>query len=273
MPGRSRTTSTRWPTTTRGPTTGCSPPAASCRRTISSRRARASFPRSRRRSTTISPSTGTTSMRWSASFAGQPANPEPGASSNRRSRSPSAASCTPRSAPSTTGWSTRAEALTDAQLELPVAIPRRKGVEHETVTRLLAHLFQHQIHHRGQAHAMLAGTHVKPPQLDEFFCANEAHLRAAELAELGLSEAAIWRTRPGPDGEGARQALPRRVESPGRHALGLPHLPFAAARRLRARAGAGRRRAPVRRRQRRPLSARRRGQRGRARRPASARAS
>ena len=43
-----------------------------------------------------------------------------------------------------------------------------------------------------QAHAMLAGTAVKPPQLDEFFCTNEAHLRAAELAELGLSEAAIW---------------------------------------------------------------------------------
>jgi len=65
---------------------------------------------------------------------------------------------------------------------------------HETVTRFLAHLFQHQIHHRGQAHAMLAGTHVKPPQLDEFFCANEAHLRAPELAALGYSEAAIWGT-------------------------------------------------------------------------------
>jgi len=83
-------------------------------------------------------------------------------------------------------------ALTEAQLESPVAIQRSKGVLHETVTRLLAHLFQHQIHHRGQAHAMLAGTHVKPPQLDEFFCANEAHLRAPELAELGYSEAAIW---------------------------------------------------------------------------------
>jgi len=43
---------------------------------------------------------------------------------------------------------------------------------------------------------MLAGTHVKPPQLDEFFCANEAHLRAPELAELGYSEAAIWGTAP-----------------------------------------------------------------------------
>ena len=83
-------------------------------------------------------------------------------------------------------------ALTEAQLELPVAVQRSKGVMHETATRYLAHLFQHQIHHRGQAHAMLAGTHVKPPQLDEFFCANESPLRAPELAELGYSEAAIW---------------------------------------------------------------------------------
>jgi uncharacterized damage-inducible protein DinB len=84
--------------------------------------------------------------------------------------------------------------LTDAQLESPVAVQRSKGVMHETATRFLAHLFQHQIHHRGQAHAMLAGTHVKPPQLDEFFCANEAQLRAPELAELGYSEVAIWGT-------------------------------------------------------------------------------
>ena len=43
---------------------------------------------------------------------------------------------------------------------------------------------------------MLAGTSVPPPQLDEFFCANEAHLRAAELAEIGLSEELIWRNAP-----------------------------------------------------------------------------
>jgi uncharacterized damage-inducible protein DinB len=83
-------------------------------------------------------------------------------------------------------------ALTDVDLTRPIAVPRRAGVQQESATRLLAHVFQHQIHHRGQAHAMLAGTTVKPPQLDEFFCANEAHLRAAELAEIGLSEAAIW---------------------------------------------------------------------------------
>ena len=86
--------------------------------------------------------------------------------------------------------------LDAAKLALPVAIPRRRGLEHESVTRLLAHLFEHQIHHRGQAHAMLAGTHVPPPQLDEFFCANEAHLRADELAALGLSEAAVWEDGP-----------------------------------------------------------------------------
>lgn len=30
------------------------------------------------------------------------------------------------------------------------------------------HLFQHQVQHRGQAHAMLSSTTVKPPQLDDF---------------------------------------------------------------------------------------------------------
>ncbi len=51
---------------------------------------------------------------------------------------------------------------------------------------VLAHLFQHDIHHRGQVHAMLAGTDVAPPQLDEFFLAQDAPLRAAELEALGL---------------------------------------------------------------------------------------
>jgi uncharacterized damage-inducible protein DinB len=35
----------------------------------------------------------------------------------------------------------------------------------------------HQIHHRGQAHAMLAGTSVAPPQLDEFFLDYDASRR------------------------------------------------------------------------------------------------
>ena len=83
--------------------------------------------------------------------------------------------------------------LTAPDLERPVAILRRNGRVEEAMHRLLAHVFEHQIHHRGQVHAMLAGTTVAPPQLDEFFCANEADLRAAEFAELGFSEAAIWK--------------------------------------------------------------------------------
>ena len=43
------------------------------------------------------------------------------------------------------------------------------GRPRERIDAILAHLFQHQVHHRGQAHAMLAGTDVPPPQLDEFF--------------------------------------------------------------------------------------------------------
>jgi uncharacterized damage-inducible protein DinB len=82
--------------------------------------------------------------------------------------------------------------LDEAAVEEIVEIPRRAGIQRDRVHRILAHLFQHQIHHRGQVHAMLAGTQVKPPQLDEFYCANEAHLRADELAELGFSEARIW---------------------------------------------------------------------------------
>lgn len=84
-------------------------------------------------------------------------------------------------------------ALTEASLSGEVRVNRGDSrVQLERRDRLLLHLFQHQIHHRGQAHAMLAGTSVKPPQLDEFFPAGEAPLRAAELAALGWSEATVW---------------------------------------------------------------------------------
>ena len=54
------------------------------------------------------------------------------------------------------------------------------------VGNILEHLFQHDIHHRGQAHAMLSSTSIKPPQLDEFFLAGEEDLRREELRALGL---------------------------------------------------------------------------------------
>ena len=87
------------------------------------------------------------------------------------------------------------ESLGEAQVDAEVLLPRRTGIERDRLHRILAHLFQHQIHHRGQVHAMLSGTRVKPPQLDEFHCANESALRAPDFAELGFSEAAIWQSR------------------------------------------------------------------------------
>ena len=71
-------------------------------------------------------------------------------------------------------------------LAAEVRMQRKDHVQMDTRLNVLLHLFQHQIHHRGQAHAMLSGTDVKPPQLDEFFLRDELPLRRAELAELRL---------------------------------------------------------------------------------------
>jgi len=62
-----------------------------------------------------------------------------------------------------------------------------RGAVPERVDALLLHLVQHQIHHRGQIHAMLAGTAVAPPQLDEWFLAFDTDTRAADEAALGFS--------------------------------------------------------------------------------------
>ena len=43
-----------------------------------------------------------------------------------------------------------------------IEVHRGIGMQRERADRLLLHLFQHQIHHRGQAHAMLSGTPVAP---------------------------------------------------------------------------------------------------------------
>ncbi len=57
----------------------------------------------------------------------------------------------------------------------PEDLPRRVATERpdepgvtERVDRILPHLFQHQIHHRGQAHVMLSHAGAAPPQLDDF---------------------------------------------------------------------------------------------------------
>ena len=83
-------------------------------------------------------------------------------------------------------------ALTEPSLNGEVRINRDTRIQFERRDRLLLHLFQHQVHHRGQAHAMMSGTSVKPPQLDEFFSIGEAPLRAAEFAALGWTEDMVW---------------------------------------------------------------------------------
>ncbi|MEM8741844.1 MAG: DinB family protein [Pseudomonadota bacterium] len=49
---------------------------------------------------------------------------------------------------------------------------RANGPVAERVDWLLLHLFQHQIHHRGQAHVQLQHAGIAPPQLDDFYLAH-----------------------------------------------------------------------------------------------------
>ena len=78
--------------------------------------------------------------------------------------------------------------LPPESLSHPVHIHRATRIQTETVANTLMHLFLHSQHHRGQAHAMLAGTSVPPPQLDEFFMADDAAARASDLAALRLMD-------------------------------------------------------------------------------------
>jgi uncharacterized damage-inducible protein DinB len=78
--------------------------------------------------------------------------------------------------------------LTAPALNTPVRIHRRDRVQVERLDDTLSHLFQHQTHHRGQVHAMLSGSSIAPPQLDEFIMADDAPNRMRDLALLGWTE-------------------------------------------------------------------------------------
>jgi uncharacterized damage-inducible protein DinB len=87
------------------------------------------------------------------------------------------------------------ERLGDA--DAPVAMDRGGGrVQRDVAGHVLAHLYMHQTHHRGQVHAMLAGTAVAPPQLDEFLMPSDAPLREADMRKLGWSETHVYGTPP-----------------------------------------------------------------------------
>lgn len=75
-----------------------------------------------------------------------------------------------------------------------IVLPREDAVQIERFDRLFLHLNQHQIHHRGQVHALLTEAGAGPPQLDEFHCAwpQDRDRRAPDLAEMGLTEADVW---------------------------------------------------------------------------------
>lgn len=84
------------------------------------------------------------------------------------------------------------DALSPPQLDEVIALDRGDHIQHERRGHVIAHLINHQVHHRGQAHAMLAGTAISPPQLDEFLMPSEAHLRVAEMAALAWTESELF---------------------------------------------------------------------------------
>ena len=79
------------------------------------------------------------------------------------------------------------DGLSEADLDRRVITDRREeGKIPERIGDILAHVFLHDIHHRGQVHAMLSGTSVAPPQLDEFLLDYDIKLRRDEIERLGL---------------------------------------------------------------------------------------
>ena len=81
------------------------------------------------------------------------------------------------------------DALDAAGCARVVAMDRGEGrVQRDLAANVLAHLVMHQTHHRGQVHAMLSGSSVAPPQLDEFLMPSEPHFRVADMTALGWTE-------------------------------------------------------------------------------------
>ena len=62
------------------------------------------------------------------------------------------------------------EALDSAGLQRIVSVHRGTSIQRERMDRLLLHLFQHDIHHRGQAHAMLTAHVGEPAATRRVFC-------------------------------------------------------------------------------------------------------
>jgi uncharacterized damage-inducible protein DinB len=80
------------------------------------------------------------------------------------------------------------EDLTDGDLLRAVTIEWPDQTFTESLGDTLMHFFLHGQHHRGQVHAMLAGSSIRPPQLDEFFLSGDVSARAKDIEALGWDE-------------------------------------------------------------------------------------
>lgn len=100
--------------------------------------------------------------------------------------------------------------LYDADLARRVTIVRDTP-QVDTRQRMLAHLFQRQTHHRGQVHAMLAGTRIEAPQLDEFYCAGEAGGHTIFLRRAGTKRTCGQGAQLLPPWQQAHSLLPPRA--------------------------------------------------------------
>jgi len=87
-------------------------------------------------------------------------------------------------------------ALDAGGIDALVSMPRADHVQRDRVGHVLAHLFNHQTHHRGQAHAMLSATAIQPPQLDEFMLPSEAQLRRDDMQAMGWDEQSLYGAAP-----------------------------------------------------------------------------
>jgi len=84
------------------------------------------------------------------------------------------------------------DGLDEAGCSAMVDMDRGEHVQRDRAAHVLSHLFMHQTHHRGQVHAMLSGTTVPPPQLDEFLMPSDDRFRVADMAALGWREADVY---------------------------------------------------------------------------------
>ena len=81
------------------------------------------------------------------------------------------------------------DTLNDGDLARRVTFDRgTRGKPTDRIDRTLPHVFMHQTHHRGQVHAMLSGTAVAPPQLDEFLMESDDVFRVDDLAAVSMTE-------------------------------------------------------------------------------------